>query len=117
MNELPRSPLPEDPEYWNRLAERIHADASSTLSAYAATNETWYGPLARRAPWLLAASAAAMLFLWLSLPGGSSSMYRSLERSLAPTDVAGSLLGAPTPPSVDALMVQFAPGFDEKAAP
>ena len=115
MAELPKSPLPREPEYWEELARRIRRDASGPLAAYAAAQDVWYGVLARRSPWLVAASAAAMLILWLALPASDSSVaFRWMERSLAPNEIAGTLIGGPEPPSVDALMVQFSPAFHEE---
>ena len=70
----------------------------------------WYGLLARRSPWLVSASAAAMLILWLALPTSDSSVaFRWIENSVAPREIAGTLIGGHAPPSVDALMVQFSP--------
>ena len=111
MPEMPRSPLPHEPEYWSRLAHEIQADAAGPLAAYAASYEPWYGVLARRAPALVAASLAIMLVLWLVLPRRTDSSVALdwMERSLEPTEVAGTLIGGAQPPSVDALMLQFAP--------
>ena len=118
MAEVPRSQFPQDPEYWEQLARRIRDDASSPLAAYAAAHDDWYGLLARRSPWLVAASAAAMLILWLALPTpGSSVAFRWMEHSLAPNEIAGTLLGGPEPPSVDALMVQFPPVLENEEQP
>ncbi len=108
MAEVPRSQFPQDSEYWEQLARRIRDDASGPLAAYAAAHDGWFGLLARRSPWLVAASAAAMLILWLALPTPDSSVaFRWMEHSLAPNEIAGTLMGGPEPPSVDALMVQF----------
>lgn len=118
MTDLPESKLPRDPGYWKELARRIRADAAGPLAAYAAREklevaadpDVWYGVLARRASWLVAASAAAMLVLWLALPSrGPSVAFRWIERSLSPDDAAGSLVSGAEPPSVEVLMAQFAP--------
>ena len=115
MAELPESALPQEPEYWEGLARKIREDAAGPLVAYAAAYDLWYGVLARRAPWLVAASVAAMLILWLALPRPDSSVaLRWMEHSLAPDEVAGTLIGGPAPPSVDAVMVQFPPALDEE---
>lgn len=115
MAELPQSPLPPDLRYWEDLARRIRDDAAPPLAAYAATDTPWYDLLARRAPWLVAAAAAAMLTLWLALPARDASpALRWIERSLAPTEAAGTLIGGPQPPSVEALMVQFPPARNEE---
>ena len=116
MAEFPKSQLPTEPEYWDRLARRIHEDASGPLAAYAAGGDSWYGPLAQRAPWLVAAATAAMLILWLALPSsGSSVAFRWMERSLAPDEVAGTLISGQQPPSVDVLMAQFPPALHDEA--
>ncbi|HSF15774.1 MAG TPA: hypothetical protein VLK65_09480 [Vicinamibacteria bacterium] len=105
----PKSPLPGDPAYWEELTRRIREDASGPLAGYAG-RARWYGALAGPAPWLVATSAAAILFLWLSLPTADSpTTLHWMERSLSPDEVAGALMGGPEPPSVDALLVQFSP--------
>lgn len=103
---LPKSALPTDSDYWDSLAGRIARDAESPLAAYA----DWSKVLARRAPWWLAASVAAMLALWLTLPSRASSRTAWLESALAPDEVAGAMLGGPAPPSLESLMSHFPPG-------
>ena len=109
MAENRNSNLPQDPEYWSGLAQRIREDAVRPLAAYAAAQGGWYEVLSERAAWIVAASAAAMLVLWLALPTSDSVAFRWMERSLEPTGVAGSLIGGPSPPSVEVLMAQFRP--------
>lgn len=104
-----RSPLPQEPEYWNRLAERIGRDAAAPLADYA-TAERWYGALARQAPWLVAAAAAVIVALLLTLPAApDSSAYRWIETSLVPEEAAGSLIAGPTVPTVPELLPAFSP--------
>jgi hypothetical protein len=114
MRELPRPRLPQEPEYWDRLARRVRDDAAGPLAAYRAAGQpAWYDTLSRRAPWLVAASAAAMLVLWLALPAADSSLVlRWMEESLTPNEVAGALVSRPTPPNIDLLMAQFPPAAD-----
>ncbi len=125
MADLPPSQLPQDPEYWGELAGKIREDAAAPLAAYAGAedgriddgrvDDGWYRILARRAPWLLAASAAAMLILWLALPErGTSPAFRWIADALAPSETAGTWIGGAAPPSVDALMVHFSPALDEE---
>lgn len=110
MAESPKSQLPQDPGYWDGLARAIRADAAGPLASYAAVDDAWYGVLARSAPWLVAASAAAMLVLWLALPPRDvSGDLRWIESSLAPSEAAGTLVAGPRAPSVDALLAQFPP--------
>ncbi len=115
MVENPDSNLPQDPEYWTSLARRIREDAARPLAAYAAAQDVWYEVLSQRAAWLVAASAAAMVILWLALPTSDSVAFRWMERSLEPTDVAGSMIGGPVPPSVEVLMAQFYPASADEA--
>jgi len=113
MAEHPNSPLPRDPEYWTRLAQRIHADAAAPLAGYAAA-DTWYGVLARQASWLVAAAAIVIVALLLTLPRpDSDAAYRWIERSLAPDEFAGTLIAGPTAPSVDVVLAQFPPADGE----
>ena len=108
MVERSRTPLPSDPDYWERLALRIRADAAEPLAAYA--QRAWYGVLSHRAPWWVAASAAAILSFWLVLPAREhSDGVHWIERSLAPNEVAGTLMGGPVPPSVEMLLKHFPP--------
>jgi hypothetical protein len=110
MAESAGSQLPQDPAYWDSLAQRIRDDAAAPLAAYAATADVWYDVLARRASWWVAASAAAMLIVWLTLPVADGEIaFRAMERLLAPSEPAGTLISGSAPPAVDALMVQFSP--------
>jgi hypothetical protein len=111
---MPRSPLSDDPDYWDRLARRIGEDAAAPLARYAAEGrapgDTWLGLLSRSAPWVAAASAAAMLVFGLTLPPrGLDPALRWIEASVAPHDLAGTLLGGSLPPSVDSVMLEFSP--------
>ena len=114
MSQPPRSQLPQDSEYWDELARKIGHDAVDPLLEYAAARSAWYGVLDRRAPWFVAASAAAMLLIWLALPPPDSSATPSLEGGLVPKEVAGTLIAGPEPPSVDVLLVQFPPPIHER---
>lgn len=106
MSDL-QSPLPPEPEFWDRLARRISEDAAEPLASYQAGAGAWYGVLARRAPWLVGSSIAAMLLLWAALPADTPP--DAVEEFVAPTEIAGALLGGPEPPTVDQLMVHFPP--------
>ena len=56
-----------------------------------------------------------MFLLWFVLPAPDSSLaFRWIEHSLAPDEIAGSMLSGPAPPSLDDLMVQFPPAIYEK---
>lgn len=109
MADLPGSPLPREPEYWDGLARRIAADAAAPLARYAASG-SWYDLLANRAPWLVAAAALAIAALLLTMPrGANEAAYLWIERSLAPDETAGSLLSSSSPPSIDVMLAQFLP--------
>ncbi len=113
MADLSQSQLPQEPEYWEGLARKIKANAAAPLASYAAAQDGWYAVLAHRAPWLVAATAAAMLILWITLPARETSpAFRWMASSLAPNEMAGTLITGTEPPSVDALMVQFPPEPD-----
>lgn len=115
MAENPSSPLPQEPVYWEKLALRIREDAVAPLAAYAAVPEAWYGVLARGAPWLVAASAAAMLLLWLVLPASDPGAVAGwIERSVEPDEIAGALIAGPVAPNVETLMVQFPPPLESE---
>ena len=116
MPEFPKSQLPDDPEYWDGLAQRIRQDAAGPLAEYASTQAVWYDVLAERAAWFVAAAAAAMLIVWITLPGpDAADAFDWIERSLAPSDLAGTLISGSEPPRVDALMVQFAPSMPSES--
>ncbi len=115
MPDLSRSQLPQEPEYWEKLAVKVREDAAGPLAGYARVDSGWDGMLARRAPWLVAASVAAMLLLWLALPErGPSVAFRWIEGSLTPSELAGTLVSGAAPPSVEILMVQFPPSEEER---
>ncbi len=115
MPDLPPSQLPQEPEYWEELAAKIRADAAGPLAGYSGVDDGWYGVLAERATWLVAASVAAMLLLWLTLPArGPSVAFRWIEGSLTPSELAGTLVSGAAPPSVDTLMVNFPPSEEEQ---
>ena len=108
------SPLPENPEYWATLAERIRDDAAEPLSAYELAG-SWQGVLARRASWLVAAAAVLIVALLLTLPSSPEpNAYRLLERSLTPDEAAGSLIAGPSAPTVGTLLPEFAPASLEE---
>jgi len=115
MTDLPPSPLPRDPAYWDALAERVRNDAALPLAAYRAPEQEWYGWLSLRAPWLVAASAVAALALWLALPARSArDAAQWIEGSLTPNEAVGSLLGGAAPPSVEAMLAHFPPALERE---
>lgn len=138
MAETPHSKLPREAGYWDRLARTIGDDAEGPLAAYRASagvaDDSWTGAagagsrdadhwddlLAERATWLVAASAAAMLILWLAIPAPASDPtdeLRWMEASLVPDERAGTLISGPAPPHVNDLMVQFPPVIEDEEGP
>jgi len=118
MTDKPSPQLPQDPGYWDQLAHKMSADASSPLAGYASSVihvEGWYDVVARRAASVVAASMAAVLLLWFAYPPSEPSVAQQwIEHSLAPNEVAGSLLVGPQPPSVDSLVVHFPAALDKR---
>ena len=114
-----RSPLPDEDEFWEGLADKVRADAAGPLSRYAASeadqSPTWIAVVSRQAPWLLAASVIAMVALLSALPESAASTAlttRLLERSLMPTEPAAGLMAGSKVPSVAELLVEFPPPTD-----
>jgi hypothetical protein len=102
-----KSRLPDGPDYWDALARTVLADAEQVLAGYA-VQPRWDGVLARQAPWLAAACAAAMLALSLALPAPVPPLAGAwVEDALAPDDSAGALAAGAEPPRVEILLAQF----------
>lgn len=115
----PPAKLPQDPDYWEGLAGKIRDDAAAPLAAYAAASGAapvpWFGVLARRAPWWLAASVAAIVMLWLALPPRDVSPGPAwIEAELAPSGAAATLVSGPAPPAVDDLLGFFSPAGEQE---
>ena len=102
------SRLPDSPEYWERLARRVRADAVSPLAALAAAQTGWPGVLARQTLWLAGASMAAILVLSIVLARTNSTVSTTwIEGAIAPSESAGALIAGPTPPEIERLLAQF----------
>ena len=103
-----QSRLPEDPSYWDDLADQIGANAATVLDQYQAQNGTWWGALARRAPVLAAAAILIITLTSFMLVRASAATYGSphvqVSRAIGPTDpVARLFLSEETPPRVESL--------------
>jgi len=104
-----QSRLPDDPGYWDALADRIAADAAPVLAQYQAQHGTWWSVLAHRAPALAAAAVVAVattsfLVVGASAPGDGSPSAE-VARAIVPSDpVAQMFLAEETPPPVEALL-------------
>jgi hypothetical protein len=110
MPEMPASRLPDSPEYWDDLARRVRADAAVPLAACAAVSDDWFAVLARRAPWLVTASAAAIVALILVLTAADAPASATwTEGALTPREPAGALVAGPRPPDLQLLMPEFPP--------
>lgn len=130
MSERLRSPLPDDPRYWEDLGSRIVAEAAGPLAARSARlsasgsgdgpNDApppaWHQLISRQAGWWIAASVALALALWLALPQRAPSpAFRWIERALAPDEAAGTLVARSVPPPVELLMARVEPASGEDA--
>jgi hypothetical protein len=101
--------LPEDPAYWDALAERIGRDAAPALAELYERRGAWWGSLARRSPALAAAAAVAIAAGWIAIAasGGTpaGSPYTEMARAIGPTDEVGRLfLREAAPPHVEDLL-------------
>ena len=104
-----QSRLPDEPGYWDALADRIAADAAPVLGQYYAQRGTWWASLARRCPALAAAAGLALTATSFMLAGRSAppdgSPDSQVARAIGPTDpVARLFLSEETPPRVESLL-------------
>jgi hypothetical protein len=93
------SRLPEAPQYWHGLRERIQREAQPLLVARRPRDRWWNAALASAA---LASAAAIVLLIRqpAHLPADPS-----FQASLAPRDpVAQELLDSPRPPDISGLL-------------
>lgn len=104
----PGSRLPRDPDYWDRLADRIAAAGRPVLAAYARGTEPWWFGLARRCPALATAAALALAAAWGLRDTGAgpgASPDEEIARAIGPSDrVARLLLAGTDPPRLEMLL-------------
>ncbi len=112
---LPRPPsrLPEEPAYWDALAERILQGVVSILDANRNKATAWWAPLARLSTPLLVAAALAIALAVVLLPAPAGARGAGavsvMERAVTPIDpLVGRLLFGPAPPSIDDLLLGIA---------
>ena len=104
-DERPFSRLPRDPEYWERLGDRIGAAAAPQLNRRRGEG-SWF---ARRAAVLAALAAAAVITAWTLLPPPGSDVALGsgdvLRDALVPIDpLFEALSRADMPPNIGTLV-------------
>lgn len=114
--------LPEDPAYWEGLANRIATGADPILRELAeatAPPENWWSVLAARAPALAAAAAVAIVAGTVAVSGGTAaadeSPYDEIARAIGPTDeIAQAFFAEANPPTVESLLPLVAATGEER---
>lgn len=100
-----RPRLPDNPDYWETLAERIETGAAPLFERSAPTR-IWWG---RRAvtPALAASALVASLAAWLWLPQNPRvgvTDGQVVNAAVRPADPIAALLSGATPPTVESLL-------------
>jgi len=107
-NETNRSSrLPADPDYWERLASGITADAAGVLEAYRRGAGSWFALLPRWSPALGVAAGIALAasFWWMPPPPRDVAPSSVVARALSPSDPLGErLVSDSVPPPVSQLL-------------
>lgn len=114
--------LPEDPAYWDGLANRITAGADPLLrelAAAAVRSDSWWSVLAARAPALAAAAAVAIVAGTVAASSGTSpadqSPYDEIARAIGPTDeIAQAFFAEASPPRIESLLPLVAAAGEER---
>ena len=107
------SRLPRDPEYWNKLSDRVVGDARPELLALRKSQREWWSDMASFSTVLAAGAMAAVLALISLLP--SNEINRGLDLAsqaqvpdvfgIAPIDpLVRPLLMTESPPTVESLV-------------
>lgn len=90
------SRLPEDQGYWNKLTDRLVANAASQLRSYRVTTSGWRQRLARLSMPLAIGAAAALIVAMLRLPERSRASVEDSRAAgvygFSPNDPLVSLL-------------------------
>src|SRR5262245_4360870 len=98
--------LPDDPAYWEHLAQRIENAAWSDREERSASVVGW---LAQRGPLVAGSAIAAAALLLLALravgPGGAPDW----TAAVVPNDALSRELGAARPPALGGLLTRGAP--------
>ena len=100
------SRLPDDPDYWERLTDRVMEEVGPALASRSGARGPWWRPMARHARVLAAGAAAAVIGTVALLPERPSPDPGALDVfSLAPPDpVLTPLVLAGAPPTLAALL-------------
>lgn len=100
----PAPRLPKDPAYWARLSDRIVVSAAPILEDHR-TWAPWWSPVARFAPSLGLAAAAAVVAVMLMPSSGPGAEPPAFEVALAPDHpVAAGLVLSAGPPDITTLL-------------
>jgi hypothetical protein len=101
------SRLPDDPAYWDGLAERIAVRSAPEIEAFGARRAPWWGRLADFSPVLAAAAVVALLVAWRverPAPPPSAAGGTDIGQLLVPDEpLARAFLADPEPPPIAAL--------------
>ena len=102
------SRLPDDPEYWRGLTDRIVEDATPQLAEFGDKEPEWWSELARFSTILAVGAAAAVFASFFLLPvwGGAEAPTQNMDAyGLAPSDpLAVTLVSGEAPPTMETLM-------------
>ena len=103
-----RSRLPEDPAYWDDLAERIAARSAPTIETRGTRQAPWWSWMADFSPALAAAAVLALAGTWAFAPSASSEdtggVLPVIGRAITPDDpMARVLLADSLPPAIAGL--------------
>jgi hypothetical protein len=110
------SRLPDDPEYWHKLTDRIAVDAGADLQRFGESRREWWSEIARYSTLLALGASAAVLASFLLMPTGGAAEIpeRTVDAyGLAPDDpLAVTLVSGETPPALGSLMAARTAEFE-----
>jgi len=102
------SRLPDDPEYWQSLTDRIVTDARADLRMYGVSRRKWWSEIAQFSTILALGATAAVFASALLLPWDGSGEVEGPTADaygLAPDDpLAVTLVSGEAPPALEFLM-------------
>lgn len=102
-----KSRLPDDPAYWDALADRISARSTGQIQDYGARLGPWWEWIAGFAPALAAAAVLVLLGTWAFVPPAPQSAVvgqPGIAQLLAPDEpMARAFLADSEPPALAAL--------------
>ena len=103
-----KSRLPEDPGYWDRLAEGIAVRSAPQIDAWGNRRAPWWSWLADLSPVLAGAAVLALLGSWAFAPSlpdpDSDAALPVMGRAIVPDDpLARALVADSLPPALAGL--------------